>query len=96
MKTPKTWDELRDAGYVVELTEEQITTARSRLRDNILKEGLRVVDHVTGRTGRVLANGGVFGGDAPFIVAIDGGTYAHEIQEDGTNPNTRAIWELLS
>lgn len=30
-KTPKTWNELLDAGYVVELTEEQIAIAKDKL-----------------------------------------------------------------
>ncbi len=29
-KQPKTWDELLDAGYVVELTEEQVAIARDK------------------------------------------------------------------
>lgn len=47
-KQPKTWDELLDAGYVIELTEEQVAIARDRLNPDTRKFSYADNDHLKG------------------------------------------------
>lgn len=44
MESPKTWNELKDAGYVTELTEKQVAEAKARLKNARRESDLEKVD----------------------------------------------------